>query len=93
MLGNRAIDNRVTRLKSLEEQMKNIEAEMDAIKSELKADMEEKGVDEVETAKYTIRWKEVESNRFDTAKFKKEFIELYNKYIKKSVSKRFTIAS
>lgn len=93
MLGNRAIDNRVTKLKSLEEQMKNIEAEMEAIKSELKSDMEEKGVDEVETAKYTIRWKAVESNRFDTAKFKKEFIELYNKYIRKSVSKRLTIVS
>lgn len=93
MLGNRAIENRVAKLKELEEQAKALETEMEAIKSELKADMEEKGVDEVETAHYKIRWKEIESSRFDTAAFKKEFTELYNKYIKKSVSKRFTIAA
>ncbi len=93
MLGNRAIDNRVAKLKELEKQAKVLEEQMDAIKAELKADMEEKGVDEVETANYTIRWKEVESSRFDTVKFKNEFRELYNKYIKKSTSKRFTIAA
>ena len=93
MLGNRAIDNRVAKLKELEKQAKVLEEQMDAIKAELKADMEEKGVDEVETANYTIRWKEVESSRFDTVKFKNEFRELYNNYIKKSTSKRFTIAA
>lgn len=93
MLGNRAIDNRVAKLKELEKQAKVLEEQMEAIKVELKADMEEKGVDEVETANYTIRWKEVESSRFDTVKFKNEFRELYNKYIKKSTSKRFTIAA
>lgn len=93
MLGNRAIENRVAKLQALEEQAKAIEAQMETIKSELKADMEEKGVDEIETAHYKIRWKLIESNRFDTAAFKKEFTELYNRYIKKSFSKRFTIAA
>lgn len=91
-MGNRAIDNRVAKLMKLEAQKKAIEEAQEAIRAELKADMESKGVDEIKTGKYIIRWKEVVSNRFDTSSFKKDFLELYEKYSKKQASKRFTVA-
>ena len=91
-MGNRAIDNRVAKLMELEAQKKAIEEAQEAIRAELKADMESKGVDEIKTGKYIIRWKEVVSNRFDTSSFKKDFLELYEKYSKKQASKRFTVA-
>lgn len=90
-LGIKAIDNRAKKIKEIEAQIKALEKEMDAIKDELKADLESKQMDEIVTANYTVRYKTVVSNKFDTTTFKKEYVELYTKYTKPSASKRFTI--
>ena len=40
---------------------------------------------------YTVSLKEVKSNRFDSKSFKSEHSDLYNDYIKESVSYRFSV--
>lgn len=67
-------------------------AEITAIEDEIKAHMLASGEEEIICGAYKIRWKKVESTRFDTSTFKKVNAELYNQFSKNTVSKRFTIA-
>ena len=92
MLGIVAIDNRVRKLLELEAKKKELEAMAEALKDELKADMEEKGVDMLETKNHVVRWKDIETNRFDGKTFKVEHPEMYKEYLVKNVNKRFTVA-
>lgn len=89
---NKMIDNRVMKLRKLEEEQKRLEAEAEAIKAELKAELETLEVDELTTDHYTIRWKEVISSRLDSKLLKLELPEIYQRFSKASTSKRFTIA-
>ena len=91
-MGERAIENRINKLQELETQIASLEAQAEKLRDEIKADMEAKGVDEIKTKSHTIRWKEIVSNKFDTKTFKKDYETLYNHFLRKSVSKRFTIA-
>lgn len=90
-MGERAIQNRIRRLKELEEQQKALEAQINSLKDEIKADMEEKGVDELEAGTFIVRWKQVLSNKFDSKAFQKEHEGLYSQYMKRTESRRFTI--
>ena len=42
-----------------EEQIAQLQEQVDAIKGELKADLEEKGLEELKTKNFLIRWKEI----------------------------------
>lgn len=73
---------------ALKEEM---EQQIEALKDEVKSYMTEQGVDEVlaeDGSKAT--WREVISNRFDSTAFKKDFLDIYKEYTKKTTSKRFT---
>ena len=59
------IENRVKKLRNIEAQQKELEAQTEAIRAELKADLEEKGVEELQTKNFLLRWKEIVSNRLD----------------------------
>ena len=59
------IENRVKKLRAIEAQQKELEAAADAIRAELKADLEEKGVEELKTQNFILRWKEIVSSRLD----------------------------
>ena len=87
----RKIENRIKKLKELEKQIADLEQEADVIRSELKEDMEEKGVDELTTKNFVIRWKEVITNRLDGKALKNALPEIYSQYVKPSTSRRFTI--
>ena len=88
----RQLENRLKKLQALEAQKKELEEQAEALKAEIKADMESKGLDELKTKNFTVRWKEVASNRFDSTSFKKQYNELYKQFTKVSCSKRFTVA-
>ena len=87
----RKIENRIKKLKELEKQIADLEQEADAIRCELKEDMEEKGVDELTTKNFVIRWKEVITNRLDGKALKAALPEIYNQFVKPSTSRRFTV--
>ena len=88
----RMMENRVKKLKALESQIAELQEQADAIKSELKADLEEKGVDELKTKNFIIRWKEIISNRLDGKALKAALPEIYSQYCRPTSSRRFTIA-
>ena len=88
----RMIENRVKKLKDLEAQMAALEEQAEAIKAELKADMEEKGLDELQTKSGLVRWKEIISSRLDGKALKAALPEIYAQFCRASASRRFTIA-
>ena len=84
---------KIRELKELETLIAEAQAEADAIKDELKAELTNLGTDELTVDIYKIRYKIVTSNRFDTTSFKATHKELYEQYIKESVSRRFTVTA
>ncbi|WP_300414597.1 hypothetical protein [uncultured Oscillibacter sp.] len=88
----RMIENRVKRLQEIEAQQKELETAAEAIRAELKADMEEKGLDELKTKNFILRWKEIISNRLDSKALKAALPDVYGQFCKTSASRRFTIA-
>jgi len=91
-MGNRAIENRIKKLKEIERQQKELEEQADKIKAEIKANMVEKGADELKVGNFIVRLKEVITNRFDSKSFKESYWALYEAYTKPQSSMRFTIS-
>lgn len=88
----RQIENRIKKLQIIETRQKELEDQAEALKAEIKADMESKGLDEMKTKSFIIRWKEVISNRLDGKALKAALPEIYSQYCKASKSRRFTVA-
>lgn len=69
-----------------------LKAQIETLQDEVKTYMNDNGIDEVvddETGcKATFR--AVVSNRFDSTSFKKDFLDIYQEYLKKTTYKRFT---
>lgn len=88
----RQIENRIKKLQAIEAQQKELEAQAEALKAEIKADLEEKGINELQTKNFIIRWKSVISNRLDSKALKAAFPDIYNQFTRQSESRRFTVA-
>lgn len=88
----RMIENRIKKLTELEEQITKLQEQADAIKGELKTEFEEKGIDELKTKNFLIRWKEIVSSRLDSKALKAALPDVYNQFIKQTSSRRFTVA-
>ncbi len=89
----RMIENRIKKLQELEAQQQELETAAEAIRAELKADMEEKGLDELKTKSFILRWKEIISNRLDGKALKAALPDVYGQFCKVSTSRRFTISA
>ena len=90
-MGERALQNRIRRLQSLERQQAEIEAEKERLKEEIRKDMEKKGIDQVKTGNFIVRCKKIISNRFDSKRFRVEHKDLYKSYQKQQETIRFTV--
>lgn len=88
----RQIENRVKKLREIESQRKALEEKEKALKEEIKKDMESKGLEEIRTKNFIIRWKEIISNRLDGKALKAALPEIYSQYCRTSASRRFTVA-
>ena len=91
-MGERAIENRVKKLKALEEQKKGLEAQISSLQEEIKKDMEAKGIEEMRAGIFIIRFTSVLSSRFDTKWFKAQNGDLYDRYVKQGATRRYTIS-
>ena len=80
----RMIENRIRRLQEIEAQQKDLEAQAEAIRTEIKDDMESRGVDELKTKDFIVRWKEIISSRLDSKKLKAALPDVYSQYLKQS---------
>ena len=88
----RMIENRIKKLSALEEQIAQLQEQAEEIKTELKADLDEKGVQELKTKNFLIKWKEIVSNRLDGKALKAALPEIYSQYCRPTSSRRFTVA-
>ena len=88
----RMIENRIKKLSALEDQIAQLQEQAEEIKAELKADLDEKGVQELRTKNFLIKWKEIVSNRLDGKALKAALPEIYNQYCRPTCSRRFTVA-
>ena len=87
----RNINEVMAELASMIDMQEQIKAEVETLQDEVKAYMTEQGVDEVIADNgEKATWREVISNRFDSTAFKKDFLDIYKEYCKKTTSKRFT---
>lgn len=82
---------KITKIKELEAKNKKADDEISALKGEIKDFMEANGAEELNVDIFTVRYADVTTQKFDSTSFKKIHEELYQQYLKKSVSKRFTI--
>ena len=88
----RMINNRCKKLADLEAQIKALQAQADEIKNEIKADMEADSLEEIDTGKFKVRYKLVESVRLDNKALKADLPDVYALYSRVSACKRFTVA-
>lgn len=86
------IENRVKKLQELEAQIEALEAAADAVREEIKADMSVRGLDELKTRHFVIRWKEVVSSRIDSKALKAELPAVYGRFCKATTCRRFVVA-
>jgi len=91
-MGERALLNRIQKLKTLEGQQKELERQIEELKADIKADMKREGLEELRAVEHIVRFTTVITNRFDSKAFKAEHSRLYNQYMKQLTSKRFSIA-
>ena len=90
---NEELNLKVNSLIEYEELIAELQKEADAIKDSIKEDLHNRGVEELEVGTHIVRNTSVLSSRFDTKRFKTELGEdLYKRYCKEVISKRFSIA-
>lgn len=94
MMNNTRINEVLAELKEYSRMKKELDAEIAKLQDECKNYMTENQLTELFNNDKSIvaRYNEVISNRFDTTTFKKsEWSELYQEYLKKVTSMRFTL--
>ena len=89
---NKMIDNRVKKLKDLNQKIAELEAQAAAVREELTAELENRDAEEVKTENFLVRWTRVFGTRFDSKKMKAELPDLYSRYLKQTETRRFSIA-
>lgn len=85
------IMNVMAELASFTQMQEELKAQIEALQDEVKLYMTETGQDEVigENGEKAT-WRGVISNRFDSTAFKKDFLDIYKEYTKRTEYKRFT---
>lgn len=86
------ITSTIETLKEYEALAAEVTAEIEALKDAIKREMDSRGVEELEAGQYIARFTTVVSNRLDTTALKRENNALYQRYIKQTTSRRFSIA-
>ena len=86
------IISKIETLKEWEASLEDAQAEVENLKDIIKKEMDNRGVEELEAGQYIARFTTVVSNRLDTTAFKRENAALYQRYLKQSTSRRFSIA-
>ena len=85
------IISKIETLKEWEALAAEASAEIEALKDAIKHEMDNRGVEELEAGQYIARFTTVVSNRLDTTALKRENNTLYQRYIKQTTSRRFSI--
>jgi predicted phage-related endonuclease len=90
-MSNAELINKITELKELEALIREAETEAEALKEEIKKELTEQNKEEMIVGRYVIRWTVVSTDRFDSKAFKLKHPDIYDMYIKNTISRRFSI--
>lgn len=91
-MGTIELDSKIRELRELRRLAEELQAEIDGITDTIKAEMTARNVDTLTGADWKATWKEVTSNRLDTAALKKALPDVAAAFTKASTSRRFTLA-
>ena len=80
---------KINELKALESRIKALKAEADAIKKEMQDEMGNE--EHVQVGGFTVNYTIVISTTLDSTKLKKELPDLWQKYSKEGITRRFSI--
>lgn len=86
------ISAKIRELKELEALIEEAQKEAEAIKDAIKEQMDAEVVDEMAVDVYKVRYKTINSSRFDSSTFKAKYSDLYAQFTKQTASRRFTVA-
>lgn len=86
----RQLENRVKKLKALEEQKAQLDQEISKLKADIQDQMQD--VEELKAGDYLIRWTFTTSQRLDTAALKKAYAGICKRFTKSIESRRFSIS-
>ena len=91
-MGISEIDAKVKDLRELRNMEAEVKAAIAAIEESLKEEMLAKNTDILSGKDYTITWKTVITNRFDSTAFKLTHADLFAQFSRSRTSRRFVIA-
>lgn len=77
------------RMLHLKQVIDSLQEQYSDLEDKLKAEMKDNEIAKDSSGHILATWKSSTSKRFDSTKFKKEQTDLYNQYLKESVSRRF----
>ena len=80
---------KINELKTLERQIKALKVEADAIKKEMQDEMGNE--EHVQVGGFTVNYTIVISTTLDSTKLKSELPDLWKKYSKEGITRRFSI--
>ena len=86
------LDSKVAELRELQSMISELLAEAEAIKDTIKGVMIDRGEETISGNGWKASWKNVNSNRFDSKRFKAECPGLYAEYSKQTTTCRFVLA-
>lgn len=88
MVTNTSLNNLIDKLQALELEKRRITAQIDDIKNTITTGME--GSTRVTTDRYDVSWCEYTQNKFDTTRFKKIHVALYEEFLKAVTAHRLS---
>ena len=80
-------------LLSVRSMIAELEAEAEALTDRIKAAMVEQGVEVLQGDGWKATWKNVNSSRFDSKRFKADHADLYSEYSKQTTTTRFCVGA
>lgn len=77
---------------SVRQMIEELQAEAEALTDRLKGAMVDQGTEVLQGDGWKASWKNVNSSRFDSKRFKADHADLYSAYSKATVSTRFVLS-
>ena len=91
MVTDKVINAKVTELKKLRMARDGLDAAITQLENTIKSAMDERNISVFIGDAAKVTWSTVSSSRFDSTAFKRAYPDEYNKYLKQSTTRRFTI--
>ena len=86
------LNSTVRDLISVRQMIEQLQAEAEALTDKLKAAMADQGTEVLQGDGWKASWKNVNSSRFDSKRFKADHADLYSQYSKATTSTRFVLS-